>query len=123
MEWMEAVREAVSYMESHITEDITMYDVAEYVHISPFYFHRGFSMLCGYSIMEYIRNRRLALAGEELITSGVTVTELAMKYGYDSPDSFTKAFSRFHGHSPASVRRDGAMLKAFSPLKLYSLTK
>lgn len=118
MEWMEAVREAVNYMESHITEDITMYDVADHVNISPFYFHKGFRMLCGYSIMEYIRNRRLALAGEELITNGVTVTELAMKYGYDSPDSFTKAFSRFHGHSPASVRRDGAMLKAFAPLKL-----
>ena len=118
MEWMEAVREAVSYMESHIMEDITMYDVAEHVHISPFYFHKGFSMLCGYSIMEYIRNRRLALAGEELITGGVTVTELAMKYGYDSPDSFTKAFSRFHGCSPSAVRREGTMLKAFAPLKL-----
>ena len=118
MEWTEAVREAVSFMESHIMEEITMHDVAEQVHISPFYFHKGFSILCGYSITEYIRNRRLALAGEELMESDVTVTALAMKYGYDSPDSFTKAFTRFHGYSPSAARRDKTMLKAFAPLQL-----
>ncbi len=118
MEWTEAVREAVSFMESHITEEITMHDVAAHVHISPFYFHKGFSILCGYSITEYIRNRRLALAGEELMGSDVTVTALAMKYGYDSPDSFTKAFTRFHGYSPSAARRDKTMLKAFAPLQL-----
>lgn len=118
MDWTEAVMEAVSYVEKHITEDITMYDVADHVHVSPFYFHKGFSILCGYSITEYIRNRRLALAGQELLAEDVTVMELAMKYGYDSPDSFTKAFTRFHGHSPSVVRRDKTMLKAFAPLKL-----
>lgn len=118
MDWTEAVREAVSYVEKHITEDITMYDVADHVHVSPYYFHKGFGILCGYSITEYIRNRRLALAGQELLAEDVTVMELAMKYGYDSPDSFTKAFTRFHGHSPSVVRRDKTMLKAFAPLKL-----
>jgi len=118
MEWTEAIKEAVSYVEKHITEDITMYDVADHVHISPFYFHKGFSILCGYSITEYIRNRRLALAGQELLAEDITVMELAMKYGYDSPDSFTKAFTRFHGYSPSIVRRDRTMLKAFAPLKL-----
>lgn len=118
MDWTEAVREAVSYVEKHITEDITMYDVADHVHVSPYYFHKGFSILCGYSITEYIRNRRLALAGQELLAEDVTVMELAMKYGYDSPDSFTKAFTRFHGHSPSVARKDKTMLKAFAPLKL-----
>lgn len=118
MEWAEAIGEAVKYMESHITENITMYEVADHVSISPFYFQKGFSLLCGYSIAEYIRNRRMALAGEELITSDITVMELAMKYGYDSPDSFTKAFSRFHGSTPLAVRRNKTMIKAFAPLKL-----
>ncbi|MCH5348037.1 MAG: AraC family transcriptional regulator [Oscillospiraceae bacterium] len=118
MEWAKAISEAVRYIESHITEDITMYEVAGHVNISPFYFHKGFSILCGYSIAEYIRNRRMSLAGEELITSDITITELAMKYGYDSPDSFTKAFSRFHGNTPLTVRRDKAMIKTFAPLKL-----
>lgn len=118
MEWTKAIQEAVNYVENHITEDITIHDVASHVNISPFYFHKGFRLLCGYSVTEYIRNRRLALAGEELITSSVTITELAMKYGYDSPDSFAKAFSRFHGYSPLSVRKNKTMVKAFAPLKL-----
>ncbi|MBD5394753.1 MAG: AraC family transcriptional regulator [Lachnospiraceae bacterium] len=118
MEWAEAISEAVKYIESHITENITMYEVADHVNISPFYFHKGFSILCGYSIAEYVRNRRMALAGEELLTSDISIMELAMKYGYDSPDSFTKAFSRFHGSTPFAVRRDKSMIKTFAPLKL-----
>ena len=58
---LEAISEAIKYIENHITEDITMHEVASYVNISPFYFHKGFSMLCGYTIAEYIRNRRMAL--------------------------------------------------------------
>ncbi len=118
MEWSRVIGDAVQYMEGHIMEDISVYDVAAYVHVSPFYFHKGFSLLCGYSMTEYLRNRRMAMAGEELITSGISVTELAMKYGYDSPDSFSKAFSRFHGHTPLAVRREQAAIKTFAPLKL-----
>lgn len=123
MEWAKAIRNAVEYMERNITEDITMYDVAKHVNISPFYFQKGFSILCGYSVTEYIRMRRLALAGEELITSDITVLDLAIKYGYDSPDSFTKAFSRFHGYTPMAVRKNKTMIKAFAPLQLSILLK
>lgn len=118
MDWVRAIGDAVEYIEEHITEQITLYDVAGRVNISPFYFHKGFRILCGYSLMEYVRNRRMALAGEELITGGLSVIELAMKYGYDSPDSFTKAFSRFHGHTPSAVRKNKTMVKAFAPLQL-----
>lgn len=118
MEWTEVIREAVDYVERHITEDITVNDVAGQVCVSPFYFHKGFSMLCGYSLMEYVRNRRLSLAGGELVSSDITVLDLAVKYGYDSPDSFAKAFSRFHGCPPSAVRREKVMVKVFAPLKL-----
>lgn len=118
MEWAEAIGEAVNYIESHIMEELTMYEVAAHVNISPFYFQKGFRILCGYTIAEYVRKRRMALAGEELITSDITVMELAMKYGYDSPDSFTKAFSRFHGNTPLTVRKDKTMIRTFAPLKL-----
>lgn len=118
MDWVRAVGDAVEYIESHITEEITLYDVAGCVNISPFYFHKGFGILCGYSVMEYVRSRRMALAGEELITSDCSIIELAMKYGYDSPDSFTRAFSRFHGHTPSAVRKNKTMIKAFAPLQL-----
>lgn len=118
MEWAKAIREAILYIEEHITEDITMHDVADHVHVSPFYFHKGFSILCGYSVTEYIRNRRLSLAGQELFTKDITIMELAIKYGYDSPDSFAKAFTRFHGNSPSMVRRNKTMVKDFAPLEV-----
>lgn len=118
MEWMESISEAVKYMEDNITENINAEDVANHVCISPFYFQKGFSMLCGLSVMEYIRNRRLALAGGELATGDVRIIDVAMKYGYDSPDSFTKAFTRFHGMTPSMVQKDERMIKSFAPLKI-----
>lgn len=118
MEWMDAIQESIEFIESHITDDISAEDVASHVFRSSFYFQKGFSMLCGYSVSEYIRNRRLALAGGELATSDVKIIDVAMKYGYDSPDSFTKAFTRFHGISPTMVRKDNVMIKTFAPLKI-----
>ncbi len=118
MEWMNAIQSAIEYIEEHITDDISAEKIADYVYMSSFYFQKGFSMLCGYSVMEYIRNRRLALAGGELATTDEKVIDVAMKYGYDSPDSFTKAFTRFHGVSPSMVRKDDVMIKTFAPLKI-----
>lgn len=118
MEWIESISKAVEYMENHVTDNITLKEVANHIHVSPFYFQKGFSMLCGFTVAEYIRNRRLALAGNELATGDAKVIEVAMKYGYDSPDSFAKAFSRFHGITPSMVRKEGAMLKSFAPLKI-----
>ena len=118
MEWMAIIGDSVQYIEDHITEDVTADEVAKAVGVSTFYFQKGFSMLCGFSPAEYIRNRRLALAGNDLLITDDKIIDIAMKYGYDSPDSFTKAFTRFHGISPSSVRKDGSLLKTFAPLKL-----
>ncbi len=90
MEWVKIIGMAIDYIEAHLLEDITVEDTTNFVHISPFYFHKGFGMLCGYSFKEYVRNRRLSLAGGELITSDISVIDLALKYGYDSPDSFSQ---------------------------------
>lgn len=118
MGWMEAVGDAIQYVEAHITEELTVEEIARRVYLSPFYFQKGFAMLCGFTISEYIRNRRLALAGAELLASDARILDIALKYGYDSPDSFTKAFTRFHGVTPVAARRDGVMLKSFAPLKI-----
>lgn len=118
MEWTNAIQSAINFMEQHITENISAEDVANHVHISSFYFQKGFRMLCGFSVIEYIRNRRLALAGGDLATTDIKIIDIAMKYGYDSPDSFTKAFTRFHGISPTMVRKEDVMIKTFAPLKL-----
>ena len=118
MEWMAIIGNSIQYIEDHITEDITVEDIAKEVGVSSFYFQKGFAMLCGYSVSEYIRNRRLALAGNELLVTEEKIIDIAMKYGYDSPDSFTKAFTRFHGVTPTSVRKDEVLLKSFAPLKI-----
>lgn len=118
MEWMKSISQAIEYIENHITEKMTVEDIAKKVNISPFYFQRGFRFLCGFTVMEYIRNRRLALAGNELAAGETKVIDIALKYGYDSPDSFTKAFNRFHGITPSMARKNGIMLKTFAPLKI-----
>lgn len=102
MGWMEAIAAAIQYVEDHITDELTVDMVADHVNISSFYFQKGFAMLCGFTISEYIRNRRLALAGNDLATGDERIIDIAMKYGYDSPDSFARAFSRFHGVPPYS---------------------
>lgn len=118
MDWIRAVEDAIAYIEEHITDDLTVGRVAAEVNISPFYFQKGFSMLCGYTVGEYIRMRRLSLAGSEVLSSDRKVIDLAVQYGYDSPDSFTKAFTRFHGSTPTDVRKNGAALKSFAPLHI-----
>ena len=71
MEWTNAIQSAVDYIEEHITDEITPEDVANYVFISPFYFQKGFAMLCGFTLAEYIRNRKIALAGSELASTDI----------------------------------------------------
>lgn len=118
MNWTKIIEDAIDYIERNITEDLTVGRIAGEVNTSAFYFQRGFSMLCGYTVGEYVRMRRLSIAGEELLSSDRKVIDIAMKYGYDSPDSFTRAFTRFHGSTPTDVRRGGAMLKSFAPLHI-----
>ncbi len=118
MEWVECIGEAIHYIEDNITDELTIEEIAKQVLLSPFYFQKGFAMLCGFTVGEYIRERRLTLAGSELVSTDKKIIDIALKYGYDSPDSFTKAFTRFHGVTPTAVRKDGAMIKSFAPLKI-----
>ncbi|MBP3708140.1 MAG: AraC family transcriptional regulator [Clostridia bacterium] len=122
MNWSESISRAIEYIENNLTNDITIEDIANHLYISSFYFQKGFSMLCGYSISEYIRNRKLSLAGYELLHTDNRIIDIALKYGYDSPDSFTKAFTRFHGSTPTEVRR-GGKIKEFAPLKIKLMLK
>lgn len=118
MEWTQAIGEAVTYMEAHLTQALTVEEIAGQVFLSPFYFQRGFTLLCGFTVGDYLRRRRLTLAGSELLATQDKIIDIALKYGYDSPDSFTKAFTRFHGVTPTAVRKEGGLIKAFAPLKL-----
>ena len=121
MEWTKVIGDSIQYIENHMSDELSVDDIAKHIGISSFYYQMGFSMLCGFTVTEYIRNRRLALAGNEIIGTDQKIIEIAMKYGYDSPDSFTKAFTRFHGSTPTAVRKDNAVLKSFAPLKIKVL--
>ncbi len=116
MEWTKALKESIDYIEKHLFSDCTVEKVANHVHISPFYFQKAFKMMTGYTIGEYVRNRRLYLAALDLIKKAEKVIELAYRYGYDTPESFTKAFSRFHGLSPMQLKEQPYKIKPFLPL-------
>ena len=118
MNWTETIEDAIRFIEANLTEELTVGRIAREVNTSAFYFQKGFSMLCGITVGEYVRMRRLSLAGEELVSSDIKVMNLALKYGYDSADSFTKAFTRFHGSTPTDVRQNGASIKSFAPLHI-----
>lgn len=112
------VRSALAYIEAHITHELDIREIAKQACLSPFYFQRIFAALCGVGVGEYIRNRRLTLAGEELSRNNAKVIDIAAKYGYESPDSFNRAFQRFHGISPSAARRKGACLRAYGPVTI-----
>lgn len=116
--WTEGIQNAIQYIEDNLTGELEIEDIAAKAYISPFYFQKIFNVLCGFTVSEYIRNRRLTLAAEELSTFDVKVIDAAMKYGYDSPDSFTRAFMKFHGISPSAAKKKGANIKSFAPLKI-----
>ena len=105
MDWVRTINNAIEYMENHLTDEITLADIARNVHLSAFHFQRAFSLLTEMSPAEYLRKRRLSQAGADLTGGEAKVIDVAMKYGYDSPESFTKAFTRFHGVSPMQVRK------------------
>lgn len=117
MEWLTSIRTAIDYIEDHLEENISAQDVADRVNISPFFLQRGFSLMTGYGIGEYIRNRRLYQAAVDLKETEWKVIDIALRYCYETPESFTKAFSRFHGVTPSQVR-DGAAIKVFLPLTI-----
>lgn len=118
MSWTEDIALSIKYIESNLTQELTLDEIARKINLSPFYFQKGFSILCGITVSEYIRNRRLSLAGRDLQIDGAKVIDVAMKYCYDSPDSFTKAFTRFHGITPSQAKAGEGEIRNYLPLKI-----
>lgn len=116
--WTEGIQNAVEYIESNLTEELDVQDIASKAYVSAFHFQRIFSVLCGFTIGEYIRRRRLTLAAQELSSGKIKVIDAAVKYGYESPDSFARAFVKFHGISPSAAKERGAELRYFAPLRI-----
>lgn len=118
MEWLTCIRASVDYIERHLTDDINADDVAKAVYLSPFFLQRGFSLMTGMGLSEYLRNRRLYQAALDLRHADDKVIDVALRCGYETPESFTKAFTRFHGATPSQVRA-GAPIRTFLPLTIH----
>ena len=117
MDWITGIQRALDYTEAHLTEEINYEEVAKQTYSSAFHFQRMFGMLCGFSLGDYIRMRRLSLAADELYRTDDKVINIALKYGYDTPESFSRAFTRFHGITPTDARH-GGNVKSFSRLSV-----
>ncbi|WP_330371222.1 AraC family transcriptional regulator [Alkaliphilus transvaalensis] len=113
---LKSMNEALGYIEKNLTNDIDYKEVARRACSSEYHFQRMFSFLAGITLSEYIRRRRLTLAALELSNSDLRVIDVAIKYGYSSPDSFTRAFQNLHGVIPSEVRKYSQLLKAYPPM-------
>ena len=123
MNWINGIQNALNYIEDNITDSLDYAEIAQQAYCSEFYFQRIFNALCGMTIGEYIRKRRLTLAGIELYVTKSKVIDVALKYGYESPESFTRAFTKFHNIKPSEARKNGSGLKSFSRLSVKIIMK
>lgn len=113
MDWLEKMNGALDYIEDNLTEKIDIAEAAKKACCSSFNFQRMFSFMADVSLADYIRRRRLSMAAMELLSTEEKVIDVAMKYGYESPVSFARAFSSVHGVNPSDIRKPGIKIKAY----------
>lgn len=116
--WIEGFQASIDYIEQNLLNELDIEAIAKKASLSSFYYQRIFGALCGMTVGEYIRARRMTAAAQELACSDFKVIDIAARFGYDSPDSFTKAFHRFHGITPTQARESGTNLRSFAPLHI-----
>ncbi|MCI2059060.1 MAG: AraC family transcriptional regulator [Oscillibacter sp.] len=115
MEWLEGLNKALDYIEDHLDGEIDPEQAAKLAACSVFHFQRMFAYITGVTLTEYIRRRRMTAAALELI-GGARVMDLALKYGYESPTAFNRAFQSVHGAAPSAAKAQGISLTAFPRL-------
>ncbi|MDH6366802.1 MULTISPECIES: helix-turn-helix domain-containing protein [unclassified Breznakia] len=118
MNWMDALTNGLNYIEKHLKENVTVNEVASSVGISPMYFQQSFKIVTGYTVGEYIRNRKLYLAALDVLQAKEKMIDIAYTYGYETPESFSKAFTRMHGVSPTKLQQHPSKITIFQPLRL-----
>ena len=118
MDWITGMQKAIAYIEQNLTQPLDYEEIAKQSFSSSFHFQRTFSILFGIKLGEYIRSRRLTLAGMELASTNEKIIDIGGKYGYENPNCFTAAFTKFHGITPSAAREPGTQLRSFAPLKI-----
>ena len=123
MEWIERLNAAINYMEEHMRDDIDYEEVAKIACCSTYHFQRMFAYMANIPLSEYIRRRRMSLAAVDLQSGDEKVIDVAVKYGYDSPTAFNRAFKNVHGIAPSQAKSEGVILKAFPPVSFMITIK
>lgn len=107
MEWIEKLNKVITYIEQHLKTEINYHEVKKICCCSLPKLQQMFLITCGVPMAEYIRNRRMTISAVELINTKVKIIDLALKLGYESPESFTRAYRMFHGVTPSATRKTG----------------
>lgn len=123
MEWLERLNCAIDYIEEHLSEEIHYDEAAKIACCSTFHFQRMFSYIAGVPLSEYIRRRRMSVAAFELQQSNVRVIDLALRFGYDSPTAFNRAFQSVHGVPPTAAKETGVTLNAYPRISFHITIK
>lgn len=116
MEWIERLNSAVNYMEENLTGTINLEEAAKIACCGTYHFQRMFAYMADIPLSEYIRRRKMSLAAVDLQCGEEKVIDVSLKYGYDSPTAFNRAFKSVHGITPSEAKKEGTRLKAYPPI-------
>jgi len=116
VDWIKNLNSALKYIERNLEVEIDHTEVAKIANSSKFHFLRVFNILTEKTLGEYIRERRMSLATKEIMSSDQKIIDIAYRYRYETPESFSKAFKRFHGVTPSQAKKSSMILKAAPPL-------
>ena len=122
MEWVDGLNQTIAYIEDHLTVGIDYESLAKLACCSAYHYQRMFAYMAGVPLSEYIRRRRMSRAAVDL-QAGEKVVDVGLKYGYQSPTAFNRAFQSVHGIAPSAVREEGAAVKSFPPLRFTIVVK
>ena len=123
MDWIERLNCAISYIEENLEYEIDMDEVGRIAGCSSYHFQRMFSYMADMSLADYLRKRRMSLAAVELMSENPKVMDVALKYGYESPTAFNRAFKKIHGVAPSKIVKKGVTVKAFPPIQFHMTIK
>ncbi|MBN2797049.1 MAG: AraC family transcriptional regulator [Clostridia bacterium] len=115
---LDTLSESLRYIEEHLEDTLSLQSIADVAHYSPFHYQRLFQMLTGQTLFDYIRNRRLSQAARALLTEQVKIIDLSLRYGYESPEAFTRAFKKLYDVTPSQVKKESLVLKYYPKLEI-----
>lgn len=123
MDWIDKMNAAIAYIEENISTNLNTENIAKIADSSTYHFQRMFAYMTGIPLSEYIRRRKMSLAVADLKEDAMKIIDVALKYGYQSPTAFTRAFKSVHGIAPSLVKLEGVSVKSYPPLNFQMVIK